>query len=76
MWNNTLFEATNANNPDLISVYVPEWPARMIITQPNKGITYILGTDYFGEAKNHSCAWLCTRLNYLEVLVYMLAVRS
>lgn len=51
MWNNTLFEPTNLNNPDLVSVYVPEWPAKMIIVQPNKGITYILGTDYFGEAK-------------------------
>ncbi len=51
MWNNTLFDPTNIENPDLVSIYVPEWPERVIITYPKEGITYILGTDYFGEAK-------------------------
>jgi len=51
MWNNTLFKPTELDNPDMISVYVPEWPERIIIVYPEEGITYILGTDYFGEAK-------------------------
>ncbi len=52
MWNNLLFEAENKNFvPELTSVYVPEWPERIIMVYPEDGITYILGTDYFGEAK-------------------------
>lgn len=51
MWNNTLFNPVDIENPDLISVYVPEWPERIMIAYPEEGITYILGSDYFGEAK-------------------------
>ncbi|RKD29562.1 phosphoenolpyruvate carboxykinase (ATP) [Thermohalobacter berrensis] len=51
MWNNTLFSPIDKDNPELISVYVPEWPEKIIIVYPEEGITYILGTDYFGEAK-------------------------
>ncbi|WP_330387951.1 phosphoenolpyruvate carboxykinase (ATP) [Natronincola peptidivorans] len=51
MWNNTLFEALDKNNPDFTSIYVPEWPERIIIVDPINYETYILGTDYFGEAK-------------------------
>lgn len=50
MWSNLLFPPTGAE-PDLVSVYVPEWPERKIIVKPREGITYILGTDYLGEAK-------------------------
>ncbi|OPJ56345.1 phosphoenolpyruvate carboxykinase (ATP) [Alkalithermobacter paradoxus] len=51
MWNNTLFNPTDTENPDLVSVYVPEWPERIILVYPEEGVTYILGTDYFGESK-------------------------
>ncbi|MTI85353.1 MAG: phosphoenolpyruvate carboxykinase (ATP) [Firmicutes bacterium] len=51
-WNFMLFPpAGNVTEPDLVSVYVPEWPERVIFCHPQAGITYILGTDYFGEAK-------------------------
>ncbi|MHB1042960.1 MAG: phosphoenolpyruvate carboxykinase (ATP) [Eubacteriales bacterium] len=51
-WHNMLFEPVNCEaEPDLVSVYVPEWPERVIFAHPEEGITYILGTDYFGEAK-------------------------
>lgn len=50
MWNNTLFEPIQ-KNPDLVSVYVPEWPERKIIMFPLDGVSYILGTDYLGESK-------------------------
>ncbi|KXZ40338.1 phosphoenolpyruvate carboxykinase (ATP) [Alkalithermobacter thermoalcaliphilus JW-YL-7 = DSM 7308] len=51
MWHNTLFDPVDTENPDLVSVYVPEWPERIIIVYPEEGVTYILGTDYFGESK-------------------------
>lgn len=51
MWNNTLFDPVDAENPDFVSVYVPEWPERIMIVYPEEGITYILGSDYFGESK-------------------------
>ncbi|KPU27179.1 phosphoenolpyruvate carboxykinase [Caloranaerobacter sp. TR13] len=51
MWNNSLFAPNDINNPDMVSVYVPEWPQRIILIYPEEGVTYILGTDYFGEAK-------------------------
>jgi len=50
MWHKMLFPPS-AGDPDLLSVYVPEWPERKIICDPVEGVTYILGTDYFGEAK-------------------------
>lgn len=51
MWYNSLFPPLPGKEPDLISVYVPEWPERIIFTNPEAGVTYILGTDYFGECK-------------------------
>lgn len=51
-WNQMLFPPVEPDaNPDLISIYVPEWPKRVIFCHPLAGVTYILGTDYFGEAK-------------------------
>ncbi len=51
-WNLMLFPPENPDaEPDLVSIYVPEWPERIIFCHPLAGITYILGTDYFGEAK-------------------------
>ncbi|MCL6451455.1 MAG: phosphoenolpyruvate carboxykinase (ATP) [Acetobacteraceae bacterium] len=51
MWQVTLFPPRPGQEPELTTVYVPEWPERMILVHPTKGITYILGTDYFGECK-------------------------
>ncbi|MFZ5647020.1 MAG: phosphoenolpyruvate carboxykinase (ATP) [Bacillota bacterium] len=51
-WQQMLFEARNPDgDPDLISIYVPEWPEKVIFCHPEEKITFILGTDYFGEAK-------------------------
>lgn len=51
-WQNMLFKPDNqVTEPDLTSIYVPEWPERCIFVHPEAGVTYILGTDYFGEAK-------------------------
>jgi phosphoenolpyruvate carboxykinase (ATP) len=51
MWNNILFPSIGDDEPDLVSVYVPEWPERVIFCYPVTGVTFILGTDYFGESK-------------------------
>lgn len=51
MWHNMLFPSKSAQEPDFISVYVPDWPETMIFCDVQQGYTYILGTDYPGEAK-------------------------
>ena len=51
MWNNTLFNPTDTENPDLVSIYVPEWPERIMFAYPESGVTFILGSDYLGESK-------------------------
>ncbi|MEN8144150.1 MAG: phosphoenolpyruvate carboxykinase [Gemmatimonadota bacterium] len=38
--------------PDFITIDVPEWPGgRSIIVDTNEGVTYVLGSDYYGEIK-------------------------
>ncbi|MGR3179412.1 MAG: phosphoenolpyruvate carboxykinase domain-containing protein [Candidatus Anammoxibacter sp.] len=55
MWNNTLFkpERKNSKGPEMDLIYIPEWHEkdRQVLVIPEQGITYVLGTDYFGEAK-------------------------
>jgi phosphoenolpyruvate carboxykinase (ATP) len=51
MWHNMLFPSESSREPDFLSVYVPDWPDRLIFLDVNQGYTYILGTDYPGEAK-------------------------
>jgi phosphoenolpyruvate carboxykinase (ATP) len=66
-WYNTLFEASNPESePDIISIYVPEWPERIIFAHPEAGVTYILGTDYFGECKK----------SFLRMAMYIIKKRG
>jgi phosphoenolpyruvate carboxykinase (ATP) len=51
MWHNMLFPSDSSHEPDFVSIYVPDWPERLIFADMNQGYTYILGTDYPGEAK-------------------------
>jgi phosphoenolpyruvate carboxykinase (ATP) len=52
MWNETLFPPDDPDaEPDMISIYVPEWRERKVLVQPDLGVTYALGTDYLGENK-------------------------
>ncbi len=51
MWHNMLFESDSTHEPDFVSVYVPDWPERLIFCDVTQGYTYILGSDYPGEAK-------------------------
>lgn len=62
MWYNMLFDPDpTKQEPDLISIMVPEWPERVIFVHPEAGITFILGTDYFGEVKK----------SFLRMALYM-----
>ncbi len=42
-----------ASGPELFLLYVPEWQEkdRQILVFPEIGVTYVLGSDYYGEAK-------------------------
>ena len=51
MWHNMLFPSHSTSEPDFISVYVPDWKERLIFLDVDQGYTYILGSDYPGEAK-------------------------
>ena len=51
MWHSMLFPSDSKKEPDFISVYVPDWKERLIFLDVDQGYTYILGTDYPGEAK-------------------------
>jgi phosphoenolpyruvate carboxykinase (ATP) len=51
MWHNMLFPSDSSFEPDFVSVYVPDWPERLIFCDVLQGYTYILGSDYPGEAK-------------------------
>jgi phosphoenolpyruvate carboxykinase (ATP) len=53
MWRNTLcdLETPISQNPDFVSIYVPEWPERKIVADMKNRVSWILGTDYLGEAK-------------------------
>lgn len=49
-----LFPARKPGEPELTVVFIPEWQEkdRQILVFPEIGITYVLGSDYFGEARN------------------------
>ncbi|MDF1531663.1 MAG: phosphoenolpyruvate carboxykinase [ANME-2 cluster archaeon] len=57
MWTKLLFDANTipktAISPKLNLVYVPEWQEkdRQILVFPEIGVTFVLGSDYLGEAK-------------------------
>jgi phosphoenolpyruvate carboxykinase (ATP) len=53
MWYRTLFDPRHATGPEMNLVYIPEWQEkdRQALVFPEIGVTYVLGTDYFGEAK-------------------------
>jgi phosphoenolpyruvate carboxykinase (ATP) len=52
MWHSSLFDPSGpAREPDFVTIYVPEWKQRKILIQADEGVTYVLGSDYYGEAK-------------------------
>ncbi len=53
LWYQTLFDPRIATGPEMNLVYIPEWQEkdRQALVFPEIGVTYVLGPDYFGEAK-------------------------
>jgi len=53
MWNETLFpiKVSEDKVADSTVIDVPEWPERKVLVLPKLQLTYVLGTDYFGEIK-------------------------
>jgi phosphoenolpyruvate carboxykinase (ATP) len=49
----TLFARAETPGPHFNIIYVPEWQEkdRQILVFPEIGVTYVLGSDYYGEAK-------------------------
>lgn len=54
MWGQTLFPYDEAaNGPEFSIIFIPEWQEkdRQALVFPELGVTYVLGSDYFGESK-------------------------
>jgi phosphoenolpyruvate carboxykinase (ATP) len=65
-----LYESAQGAGPDLSLVYIPEWHEanRQILVFPREGVTYVLGTDYYGEVKKgflRMAMWLAKQQNML-----------
>src|SRR5262249_46975746 len=45
MWHNMLFPSDSTHEPDFVSIYVPDWPERLIFCDVEQRYTYILGSD-------------------------------
>lgn len=51
MWQEMLFEPNEQADADTTVIFVPEWKEIRILVEPEDGITFVLGSDYFGECK-------------------------
>ena len=72
MWSKALFSGGKTKGPDLKLIYVPEWQEkdRQILVFPNQGLTYVLGTDYYGEVKKgflRMAMWYAKKAGMLSV---------
>lgn len=76
MWTKLLFESDTipsiAVSPKLNLIYIPEWQEkdRQILVFPEIGVTFVLGSDYLGEAKKgflRMSMWFAKAENLLGV---------
>ena len=54
LWASTLTDFNpNLPGPELFLVSIPEWPEneRQVLAMPEEGVTFVLSSDYVGEAK-------------------------
>jgi phosphoenolpyruvate carboxykinase (ATP) len=54
MWGETLLPyRPQLPGPEQTAIFIPEWPERerQILVFPEEGVTFVLGSDYVGEAK-------------------------
>ena len=45
------FPAEDNKEPDITIITVPEWEKLAVYVDPDEGVTFILGSDYYGELK-------------------------
>ncbi len=66
----TFFPSRHPDAPRLTVIFVPEWQEkdRQILVFPEIGVTYVLGTDYYGEAKNAFLRMAMWRAKQQEML--------
>lgn len=53
-WHSALFDPPKDyadREPDFVTLYVEEWPERRVLVDAEHGVTYVMGIDYYGEAK-------------------------
>jgi len=70
MMNQSLFELRENSEPELNMVFIPEWHEkdRQILVFPEIGVTFVLGTDYYGEVKKgmlRNAMWLAKKRGML-----------
>lgn len=51
MYFGNFFPQLDEDFADMVTVVVPEWHQRKVLVFPRQRVTYILGSDYYGEAK-------------------------
>lgn len=51
MYYANFFPQADDDFADIVTVAVPEWHQRKILVFPGRKVTYILGSDYYGETK-------------------------
>lgn len=67
MFHTLLFEPQD-KEPDTIVVFVPDWKEIKILVHPEEGVTFVLGSDYFGECKKghlRMCLYYAKKRGYL-----------
>jgi len=50
-WSEMLEPASPDEEPDLLTIFLPDWEEVRILVDPLHKTTYVLGTDYIGESK-------------------------
>jgi len=50
-WAKLLEPAPGGREPDFVTLQLPDWPETQIRVLVDDGVTYVLGSDYTGEAK-------------------------
>lgn len=81
MVSQTLFDAGLDQDPELQVIAIPEWQERerQVLVLPEIGVTYILGTDYYGELKNaflRMAMWLAKQRGMLGLHAGTKVVRA
>ncbi len=51
MFHENFYPQSDDDFSDVTTIVVPEWHQRKVLVLPRQRVTYILGSDYYGEAK-------------------------